>query len=550
MNDPSLQSKNYTDLLKKTMLLESRIARLENILELESFETEETATAKVKVGDKIAAQKVGLEVQIAQYWFAKIGVILLLLGLVFILSLPHGGLPVYLPGIIGFLISGILILLTFFLKNSFQYITRYLMGSALILLYFSTLRFHYFSMEPALADKSILTLSLMAVVFFNLFWALRKESVYLFAINITLGFITAVISEEVVSLLIINTILSLIIVYARLKYNWRKVIFYGLALTYFTHFIWFINNPLMGHKFGFIQGSEFNLAFILIYMLIYATGNFLRNKNEQEDEFLIINTIINCSIGYGLFLLIFFVGANQAPATYHIFSAVLFLALSLAFWIKEKSKYSSFFYSILGFTALSVAIILNFNYPDFFILLCWQSLLVVAIALLYRSKIIVIANFFIFLIIFLASFFTTGNIGTLSFNFGIVALLTARVLGWKKNRLEIKTESLRNAYLVISFIIFPYALYHLAPEGYISLSWAGIALVYYVISAVLNNKKYRWMALYTLLLTTVYLVLVGITQPDTSIRILSFISLGLVLLIISFIYSRSKPKQEDKTEKT
>ena len=77
-----------------------------------------------------------------------------------------------------------------------------------------------------------------------------------------------------------------------------------------------------------------------------------------------------------------------------------------------------------------MAIIAGFDKPDFFILLCWQSLLVVALALLYRSKIIVMANFFIFLIIFLSYLFTAEKVGGISISFGVVALLHLwRVVG-------------------------------------------------------------------------------------------------------------------------
>jgi Predicted membrane protein (DUF2339) len=548
MSDSSKLSTNFSDLLKKTAFLENRIARLEKVLELKPLEMAEAIPAEQ---DSIApSPKVGLEFQIGQFWFAKIGVILLLLGTIFILSLPYQDLPPFLPGTIGLFIAGVIALLALFIKKHSQFISQYVFGSALVLLYFSTLRFHYFASDPVLSNKNILIPLLIFVVFLNLFWALKKNSVYLFAINILLGYITAIISESTISLLIINSILTIVIVYTRLKYQWKNIIFFGMFLTYFTHFNWFINNPLIGQKFEFVKGSEFNLIFILFYMLIFAIGNFLRHKKETEDDYLIISTVLNCSLGYGLFLLIFFVGANISMPFYQVASALLFLIISSAFWIKEKSKYSSFFYSNLGFTALSVAIILSFNYPDYFILLCWQSLLVVALALLYRSKIIVIANFFIFVLIFLSYLFSVEKTGIISINFGVVALLTARIMGWQKDRLEIKTELLRNAYLVISFIVFPYALYHLVPEGYMAISWGGLALFYYFISAILNNKKYRWMALYTLLLTTVYLLLIGITQPDTSIRILSFISLGLVLIVISYLYSRSKPKQEDSPKKT
>jgi uncharacterized membrane protein len=88
------------------------------------------------------------------------------------------------------------------------------------------------------------------------------------------------------------------------------------------------------------------------------------------------------------------------------------------------------------------------------------------------------------------------------------------------------------------------------PKGYISLSWLGVAIIYYILSITLKNKKYRWMALSTLLLTVTFILIVGIAQLEPVYRIISFIIIGLVLLITSIIYTRVKSKNEsNKDEK-
>ena len=101
---------------------------------------------------------------------------------------------------------------------------------------------------------------------------------------------------------------------------------------------------------------------------------------------------------------------------------------------------------------------------------------------------------------------------------------------------------MRNAYLVAAFVIFPYAFYHIVPTDFVGLSWIGVASVYYIISLMLKNAKYRWMSLLTFLLSVVYLVIIGIAKLGPSLRIVSFIILGLALLIVSFIYAKAKIK--------
>ena len=544
METSSEKPTSLSSLLKYVTNLESRIKRLEKHLELEPH-IQKDNVPEILTESAISEKNEDMEFQIGEFWFAKVGVVILAIGVIFVLTLPYTGLPPFVPGLIGYSITLGIVGLYLLMKKSFPFISRYLLGSALLLLYFSTLRLHFFSEEQALSSSTILIVLLVVVVLFNLIISIKRKSVYLTAVNLTLGYITAIVSDNAFIIFIMIALLSTAIVYLKLKLQWKNLVLYGLFLTYFTHLLWFINNPFIGHKIQFVYSPEYNLLFLLVYFIIYSSSHLLRPKNEAEDNLLIITTLINCLASYGLFLLISLIIAQDSILEYHFTGSILFLLLSYIFWVKVKSKYSSFFYSIFGFTALSVAIIAGFDKPDFFILLCWQSLLVVALALLYRSKIIVIANLFIFILIFLSYLFVAEKVGGISISFGIVAMLSARILNWQKNRLKIKTEFIRNTYLIIVFVIFPYALYHMVPGWYVSISWAGLAIFYYILSILLKINKYRWIALYTLLLSVLYLLIIGIRQPDPFYRIISFVSLGAILLLISLFYSRTKSKQRN-----
>jgi len=100
---------------------------------------------------------------------------------------------------------------------------------------------------------------------------------------------------------------------------------------------------------------------------------------------------------------------------------------------------------------------------------------------------------------------------------------------------------MRNAYLACALFVLPYALYHVVPGRYVSISWLGLALFYYISSRILgNNRKYRWMALLTTLLTVLYVFTVELVGLDPALRIVSFLVLGIALLTISMIYSRKR----------
>ncbi|MEJ2050772.1 MAG: hypothetical protein P8Y60_13215 [Calditrichota bacterium] len=344
--------------------------------------------------------------------------------------------------------------------------------------------------------------------------------------------------------------MAIVTVYLKLKYKWEGLFIYGIILTYFFHLIWFINNPFLGNRIQLVSSPGINTYFILLYAIIFALGNLLRSKEILENNFVIISTFLNSFGAYSLYFLITITKFSSHLVFSHLLASIVFLSLAIIFWTKEKSKFSTFFFAILGYSALSVAIITQFKLPNYFVWLCWQSLLVVTTALWFRSKIIVVANFVIFVIIFLAYIMISIHVGLVSISFGVVALLSARIMNWQRHRLELKTELMRNAYLFMAFVAIPYALYHSLPGRYISLSWVAVAIFYYLLSLVLKNKKYRWMALFTLLLSILYIFVIGIIKLEPVYRIVSFIVLGIVLIIISIAYAKIRAKTEsDRKDK-
>jgi hypothetical protein len=167
--------------------------------------------------------------------------------------------------------------------------------------------------------------------------------------------------------------------------------------------------------------------------------------------------------------------------------------------------------------------------------------LVISTAIWFRSRFIIGTNFVIYILLFVAYLFLAGTVSLISIIFGLVALLSARFLNWRKDQLELKTDMMRNAYLASAFFIIPYALYHAVPPAYVSMSWVVVAIFYYVMSVLLkNNRKYRWMALLTFCLTIAYVFIVDIRNLDPAFRILSFLVLGIALFWISILYARKR----------
>ncbi len=528
--------------------LEERVARLEARIGLAAEEIPAMVPVPTEVVADTERAEEELEFAVGQNWFAVAGILALATGAAFMLSLPYARLPAGVPSLLGGVVVAGLFLLAHVWQRAFELVASYLRGAGMALLFFATLRLYFFGAEHVLSTDSFAGRALLVlVVAFNLGIAWRRKSPWLTGLALIIGYATALAVGSAWFVLGSVVLLSALVVAASLRAPWPRLGVVGIPLSYATYFLWAIGNPLRGGALHFVTAPALAPGLVLAVAAIFAAGVALRPNRATEDAGTNIGTLLNCGLGYLLFLV--HTAAAFAPGLVwaHGFASVGFLTLAVLFWRREHSRVSTFFYAMTGYAALSVAIIKASAVPEVFVWLSLQSIVVVATAVWFRSRFIVVANFLIFVAIMLGYVVVAERETGISIGFGIVALVSARLLNWQRDRLELKTELMRNAYLVGAFLVFPYALYHFVPGKHVGLAWVGLALVYYALNLIVQNRKYRWMGHATLLLTTCYLVIVGTQRFEPVYRIVSFLVLGTVLLIVSLSFTRWRSRQRAKS---
>lgn len=532
--------------------IEQRLARLEDHLRLPPLEDVPASGQPAPQAEepillsRATAPPSGeeLEYVVGQKWFAGVGVIVLTCGVGFAISLPLPGLPPAAPAVAGLVLTAGLLLVARIWRKSFELVAGHLRGAAMALLFFSTLRLFFFGATPVLeigspGGRAVLATAVAA----NLALALRRRSPWLLSLAMLTGLIATLVVGAPFGVILTVALLSGLAAHAAVRHGWTGLLLAAIPAGYLTHLLWAINRPWAGRPFRVLAEPSASIGFLLIYTVVLAAGSHRRRDRAQEDPGTIAAAMLNCGAGYAVFLLQTLGRRPEAFALAHSAAALVYLGLAVAFWRSEASRVSTFFYAMTGYLALSAAIVKACPSPEVFIWLSAQSLVVVATALWFRSRFIVVANFFIYAAIVLAYMVVAKEETGISLGFGVVALLTARILNWQKERLELRTESMRNAYLASAFIVFPYALYHLVPRAYVSVSWVGVAVVYYLMNLIVRNPKYRWMGHLTLLLTVGYVIVAGVTRLTPAYRIVSFLVLGTVLLAVSLIFTRVRARR-------
>jgi hypothetical protein len=277
---------------------------------------------------------------------------------------------------------------------------------------------------------------------------------------------------------------------------------------------------------------------------IYSIVLLFRDKDALMDDYLIGVTITNGFLF--TFLLLFVVLSFFSTGYVTLFAGITIscLVYSVILHARSSWNFGSAFYALYGFMAMSIAIYGYVGLPGVYLLLSVQSLLVVSMALWFRNKLIVVMNSLLFMTILAIYLSSSKTSDGMNFSFALVALVSARVINWQNSRLQIQTDLIRNLYMIEGFIMVLYALIQAVPKHFVTLSWTMAALLYFLISILLKNVKYRYMALGTMICAAFYLFIVDLARIELVYRVLALLFLAAISIGISIYYTNRVKKSD------
>jgi hypothetical protein len=541
------------DIREQLQRIEQRLARLESKFEalpagtrqryLDEDDEEEVELRLPKGSSSLIESRIG------EYGFAWLGNIVLILGIIFLTDyILRLGKPM-IAASTGYLLTGALLVTARFMRNSYTYMASLFTLFSQFLLYYMTLRLHYFTGNPLLQSAAPVLILLLLLTALQAFLAARRKSPLYATVVILMASFTALVSDSALLLPVITMMAAGMMVFFYV-YGWHRSLYLAILMTYLVILVWLLNNPLMGHPLQTITQHHNSYFFLAVCAAVFSLVPLLPQRGKFPDSAILVSILLN---GLGFSLLIAILVILFFPATYMwIFLSIALYCMAYATLLKKFSSWSypPALFVLYGFVALSVSIFGWYGLPRSYFLLSLQSLLVLSFALWFRSKIIVVMNFFLFLMLLITYSVTSGHIQSINFSFPVVAFVSARIINWQKERLRIETELIRNTYLVVLFLTMLYACYMGFPGQFITLSWTVTAIVYFVMSIILKNVKYRYLALANVIATALYLFTVDLARIEVGYRIVAFLFLAVITIFISASYVRKLKKKGKAEEET
>ena len=545
-----MKKEDLENILNRLDLMEERIALLESNKHLyESIaankiaEPEEDDSGFEDFKISISAP---FESNLGEYGLAWLGNIVLFFAIAFLWQFFNdAGKPVIslIVGVIS--VAGVFIM-SHYLRKSFLYLSFIFNLFGFIILYYIILRLHFYTDKPLLANDVFVSILLLMIIGVQYYFAVKKQSQLFAAVAFLLALFTAFVSDHMQFYFLISTMTVGLVMYSFWKYNWWKPLVFILIIGFLINMFWLLSNPVSLIKTPADLTYHFAFIYFSILTGIYSLAAF-RKPGEAYPENLVLTILLLAGISYSALLLaLVFIHFPTAYVPFFLAISIYCIAYSVILKLYSPWKYSPALYALFGFVAISVSVFGIYHLPDSFLLLICQSLLVLALALWYRSYIITLMNTFLLVTLVIVYYNLSGTLQAVNFSIPLVAFFSARIIMWQKERLNIKTDFIRNIYLFILFFSMLYATYNGLPGQYITVSWLCIAGIYFGLSIVVKSIKYRWMAMGNLLVTAFYLFIVDLAKIDLIYRILIFLAFAITTIVISTYYVRKlKAKSED-----
>jgi hypothetical protein len=524
-------ARDEDEIIERLDLLLQRIERLEVYLGIPYEPGKELPIVQREdAGERI-------ELNVGEYGLAWVGSTILFLGIIFltIFTFRHG--QVFIANVLAYSTAVILFFLSKFWRKSITHLSRLMAVGTVLFLFYATARLHFFTDPVVITNAAFVIVLLLLIVVFQFYWSLSYDSAPFAVLAMIMGMFVSLLANDKVFTPAISSAVFAAAVILFIRKQWLTMLPAAVLIVYSTGALWIVNNPALGHPLQLSSMAGFSAPFLFFNSAVFIGAIFSLKKETVLHPFAIVTLILNCFL-FSILAIASFLDSPPKMAVVTLVASGFLIAASVLLWKRTRLELPSAWIASFGFLNLSVSIGIHEPFPAAFILLATQSLLVLSMSLWFRSRALVVMNSFIYCAILVLYLAVSPYSHVATFLFAVVALISARILNWQKERLTLHTGALRNLSLGIAFVLILYALYRAVPAEYVTLSWTAAAVVYFFLSYLLNNVKYRWMGMLAVIVTVFYLLIVDLPRLNMTYRIIASLFLGVMALLISLFYTR------------
>lgn len=466
------------------------------------------------------AKERNLELKLGRYWLSRIGSIILVVGVAFLVTYTFKLFNAPARIISGYLIGAALFWWGIKLerKDKFRYYGRALLGGAWAITYFTTYAMYHFDASRIIHNQLIDFILLAIVVAGIILHSLKYKSSTLIAIALFMGYLTATLSDINFFTLASCALLAIAAVVIICKTGMIKLIYFGIFFTYITHLIWVtkhIDFSLIVTQKLTVSEVIFwlNSSFLFLYWLVFNTVIYHPKINDLGDEakHLPIANFFN-------FFLFFFLEFGWVYKTYPAFKFQFIVGLGLIYclltFLSQRLKNKDFVImnSLIALSLLTLSLPLKISKHVTTIIWLFELPIVLYAGLIFNKKSLrwfsAILSIFIIFQFMLSIFGFGGKVTLLGIPFtflwrdiiafiGIASMYTC--YGFYRTSLVNKSkdidQEIGNLYSLLGTIYLGIFAWKIFGARWLSQTLFAEAFVLFLAGIILSDKYFRFYGL-------------------------------------------------------
>lgn len=337
------------------------------------------------LGSTPAAQSVsdyGLEAKVGTSWFSKIGTVLVVLGVAFLISTLMKTLGPAGKVLVGIAVGGSLLGAgSYFERNDrYRVLARAGIGGGWALLFFTAYAMHHVAVARVIESQTLDLILMMAVAAAMVWHTLRYNTQVVTGLAFLLAFVTINIGRGTVFSLTAAVVLGAALSFFVVRRRWFELEIFAILATYLNHWSWLrpIIEPMAGRHRMFPQFLPSALI-LCSYWFIFRLSYILRTTTEDNQENV---STISALLNGGLLLAVMRYQSVRPELAFWFLLGLGFAELLLAQLSITRRRRSAFVVLTVIGSALVVAAI-PFRYSGMSLAVLWiaesQALLLAGI---------------------------------------------------------------------------------------------------------------------------------------------------------------------------
>ncbi len=248
-----------------------------------------------------------LELRLGTYWAPRVGIVVLLTGLVFIGNLAYQRLGALGKVLLLYAASGVLLAAgTWWHRNAKETLKNYaqvLFAGGLAALYFTTYGAHHLESLHVIESTLLDGVLLLGCAAFMVWTADRWRSEILAIFGVGLAYYTCVMTRVGYFTLYSNLLLALAAIIFLVRNRWVTLSFGSLVATYAAYGFWRFFNGTVWHWASPSEGLWSGTYFLFSYWAVFTAGLFLSREEKFAGENRAAFLTLNNGAMFSLFVL-------------------------------------------------------------------------------------------------------------------------------------------------------------------------------------------------------------------------------------------------------